>query len=102
MNGGNLVTNDEKGALDEWYVRHASFLLDLQILGLTLGFMFRGEQRSESALQQALLEQRNAHTWTNLPSTRKLVREELGPAFRGPLHSRAKSIKIRAQLDSAT
>ena len=56
VNGGNLVTNDEKGALDEWYVRHASFWLDLRILALTLGFMFRGEQRSESALQQALLD----------------------------------------------
>ena len=47
VNGGNLITNDEKGALDEWYVRHASFWLDLRILALTLGFMFKGEKRSE-------------------------------------------------------
>ena len=100
VKGGNLVTNDEKGALDEWYVRHASFLLDLRILGLTLGFMFRGEKRSESALQQALLEQRNGHPWKKWPATRRIVREELGPAFRGPLPSTAKSIRIRAQLDA--
>ena len=100
VNGGNLVTDDEKGALDEWYVRHASFWLDLRIVGLTFGFMFRGEQRSEPALKQALLEQRKSHTWKIPAATRKNVREELGPAFRGTLPSRAKSIKIRAQLEA--
>ena len=100
VNGGNLVTNDEKGALDEWYVWHASLWLDLLIVGLTLGFMFRGERRSEPALRQALLEQRKGHSWKKPASTRKIVREELGPALRGPLPSRAKSIKIRAQLEA--
>ena len=90
VNGGNLVTNDEKGALDEWYVRHASLWLDLLIVALTLGFMFRGEHRSEPALRQALLEQRKGHSWKKPAFTRKIVREELGPALRGPLPSRAK------------
>jgi len=42
VNGGTLVTNDEKGALDEWYVRHASPWLDLRILALTIRFAFTG------------------------------------------------------------
>ena len=98
VNGGNLVTNDEKGALDEWYVWHASLWLDLLIVALTLGFMFRGERRSEPALKQALLEQRKGHSWKKPAYTRKIVRDELGPALRGRPPSRA--IKIRAQLDA--
>ena len=100
VNGGNLVTDDEKGALDEWYVRRASFWLDLQIVTLTLGFMFRGEHRSEPALRLARLEQRRSHSWKTPASTRKVVREELGAALGGPLPSRAKAIKIRAQLEA--
>jgi lipopolysaccharide/colanic/teichoic acid biosynthesis glycosyltransferase len=98
VNGGNLITNDEKGALDEWYVRHASLWLDLRIVGLTLGFILRGEQRSETALKQALLEQRKGHSWKKPAYTRKIVREELG--LGGPLPPRAKLIKMRAQLEA--
>ena len=98
VNGGNLVTNDEKGALDDWYVWHASLWLDLLIVALTLGFMFRGEHRSEPALKQALLEQRKGHSWKKPAYTRKIVRDELGPALRGRPPSRA--IKIRPQLDA--
>ena len=100
INGGNLITNDEKGALDEWYVRHASFWLDLRILALTVAFIFKGEKRSEAALQQALLDQKNSHAWMKPPFTRKTVREELAPALRGAFPSKAKRIKVRAQLDS--
>jgi lipopolysaccharide/colanic/teichoic acid biosynthesis glycosyltransferase len=100
VNGGNLVTDDEKGALDEWYVRRASFWLDLRIVTLTIGFIFRGEHRSEPALRLARLEQRRSHSWKTPASTRKVVREELGAALRGPLPSRAKAIKIRAQLEA--
>ena len=82
VNGGNLITNDEKGALDEWYVRHASPWLDLRIVGLTLRFAFTGERRSEPAVRQALLEQEKSDTWKKLPSTRKTVREKIGPALR--------------------
>jgi lipopolysaccharide/colanic/teichoic acid biosynthesis glycosyltransferase len=96
VHGGNLITNDEKGALDEWYVRHASFLLDLRILALTLGFMFRGEKRSESILRLALREQKKTHSWTTPSLTRRVVREELAPAFRGP---KAKSIRVRGQRE---
>jgi lipopolysaccharide/colanic/teichoic acid biosynthesis glycosyltransferase len=35
VNGRNLVTWDEKFALDVWYIDHQSLGLDLKILGLT-------------------------------------------------------------------
>ena len=50
VNGGNLVTPEEKNALDTWYVSHASPWLDLRIALLTLRFAFTGERRSEAAL----------------------------------------------------
>jgi lipopolysaccharide/colanic/teichoic acid biosynthesis glycosyltransferase len=53
VNGGNLVTAEEKGALDEWYVRNASLWLDLRIALLTLRFLFTGERRSEAAVTEA-------------------------------------------------
>jgi lipopolysaccharide/colanic/teichoic acid biosynthesis glycosyltransferase len=28
INGGSLITKEEKGALDDWYIRHASLWLD--------------------------------------------------------------------------
>jgi lipopolysaccharide/colanic/teichoic acid biosynthesis glycosyltransferase len=53
INGGNLITTEEKGALDEWYVRHASLWLDLRIALLTLRLLFTGERRSERAVMEA-------------------------------------------------
>jgi len=53
INGGNLITTEEKGALDDWYIRNASLWLDLRIAFLTLRFLFTGERRSEQALHAA-------------------------------------------------
>ena len=39
VNGGKLITPEEKNALDEWYVRNASLWLDLKIIGKTIVFM---------------------------------------------------------------
>jgi hypothetical protein len=36
VNGGTHLTPSEKDELDEWYVRHASLLLDLRIIMMTL------------------------------------------------------------------
>jgi lipopolysaccharide/colanic/teichoic acid biosynthesis glycosyltransferase len=60
INGGNLIDVEEKGALDEWYVRHASLWLDLRIILLTVGFIFTGEKRSESAVETALAAQQES------------------------------------------
>src|SRR5262249_52713468 len=49
VNGGKLITPEEKNALDEWYVRNASLWLDLKIIGKTIVFMFCGESRHAQA-----------------------------------------------------
>jgi lipopolysaccharide/colanic/teichoic acid biosynthesis glycosyltransferase len=49
VNGGKLITPEEKNALDEWYVRNASLWLDLKIVGKTIVFMFGGETRHSQA-----------------------------------------------------
>ena len=54
VNGGNLVTVDEKDALDAWYIRHASFTLDMQIVLRTLMIVIKGERRDTGALEQAI------------------------------------------------
>lgn len=46
--GGRLLTPQEKGALDEWYIRHASLALDLKILAKTILVMLSGERRSNA------------------------------------------------------
>jgi lipopolysaccharide/colanic/teichoic acid biosynthesis glycosyltransferase len=48
VNGGNQITNDEKGDLDEWYIRNASPWLDLRILLLTCRYVFVGNRAKVS------------------------------------------------------
>ncbi len=60
VNGGNLITPQEKGALDDWYVRNASFWVDLHIVWLTLRLLIKGEQRAEKAISQALAAQQGS------------------------------------------
>ena len=65
INGGNLITPEEKGALDDWYVQKASLWLDLRIALSTMRFVFAGERRSEHAVSEAnSLQQTNAHLKT--------------------------------------
>jgi lipopolysaccharide/colanic/teichoic acid biosynthesis glycosyltransferase len=49
VNGGKLLTPEEKNAYDEWYVRNSSLWLDLKIAGLTVLFMLRGERSHAAA-----------------------------------------------------
>ena len=53
VNGGSLLTPEEKEVLDAWYVGHASPWLDLRILAMTLRSLLRGDRRSEAALDEA-------------------------------------------------
>jgi lipopolysaccharide/colanic/teichoic acid biosynthesis glycosyltransferase len=53
VNGGNLLSVEEKNALDEWYVRNASLGLELRIIFMTLLHVFRRERRSEMAIAMA-------------------------------------------------
>jgi lipopolysaccharide/colanic/teichoic acid biosynthesis glycosyltransferase len=54
INGGTMVTPAEKDALDVWYVRHASFWLDLRIAVSTALFALSGERMNHTALAQAM------------------------------------------------
>jgi lipopolysaccharide/colanic/teichoic acid biosynthesis glycosyltransferase len=44
--GGRLLSPQEKGALDEWYIRHASLWLDLRIFARTILTLLSGERRT--------------------------------------------------------
>jgi lipopolysaccharide/colanic/teichoic acid biosynthesis glycosyltransferase len=55
--GGKLITTDEKNALDEWYIRHASFRLDAIIVLRTVWMLlFTGDRRDEKAIVAAAQE----------------------------------------------
>lgn len=54
--GGKLISVEEKNALDEWYIRHASLRLEMAIVARTLRMLLTGEHRDEPAISAALLE----------------------------------------------
>lgn len=54
VNGGNLVTAEEKDALDIWYIKNASWRVDLRIVWLTLLVATSGERRDSRAVEEAL------------------------------------------------
>jgi lipopolysaccharide/colanic/teichoic acid biosynthesis glycosyltransferase len=58
ISGGKLISVEEKAALDEHYVRHASPFLDLKILLHTVWVMFSGDVRNEEVIAAALAESR--------------------------------------------
>jgi lipopolysaccharide/colanic/teichoic acid biosynthesis glycosyltransferase len=67
INGGKLITTDEKQRLDEWYVRNASLWVDLYILMVTLKIAFKNGLSSEEAeadVEQA--QSRNVVSWQTL------------------------------------
>jgi lipopolysaccharide/colanic/teichoic acid biosynthesis glycosyltransferase len=49
VNGGKSLLPEKKAEYDEWYIRNASFWLDLRILLKTFGFILRGERPSEES-----------------------------------------------------
>jgi len=53
VNGGVLLTPEEKDALDSWYIRHASPRLDLEIAWRTLVYFIQGERKGAAALEAA-------------------------------------------------
>src|SRR5690348_14245742 len=53
VNGGTLLSPEEKEALDAWYIAHASLWLDLRIMAMTVRSLFLGDRRSEQALTVA-------------------------------------------------
>lgn len=56
VNGGRGVSAVEKAALDIWYLRHASPLVDVRIYCATALMLLRGERRNEAAISLACRE----------------------------------------------
>lgn len=55
VHGGKNVMPEEKIALDDWYIRNATFLIDIKILLKTIQVALRGnELRDESVIQMAI------------------------------------------------
>ena len=75
VNGGILLTPDEKERLDEFYVRNASLWLDLRIVVMTALMFFRGDRRTELV----------GSAWTNALQAKP-------PQARRPLTQRAWAI----------
>ena len=54
INGGKLVSAEEKNSLDEWYVRNASLRVDAEIVWRTFVTVVLGDRRKEDQLAAAL------------------------------------------------
>ncbi len=53
VNGNTRLSNEEKLALDVWYVDHVSLRLDTRILFLTALTLISGEKRNDKHLKEA-------------------------------------------------
>jgi lipopolysaccharide/colanic/teichoic acid biosynthesis glycosyltransferase len=92
VNGGTLLSVDEKNACDEWYIRNASLWLDLKIVGKTALFLVTGERsRVKPRFQFG----------TGRP-TGRTVREQLGPSFRARLAVRSKLTVMPSSLEASS
>lgn len=68
INGGNMVTPDEKDALDAWYIEHASLMIDIKIVIQMLVIALTGERLDKRAVVEALT-WRNQHLAASAAST---------------------------------
>lgn len=50
VNGGKLLTAEEKVELDEWYVKNASLWVDINLVWRTFQFLRLGARRSDGAI----------------------------------------------------
>jgi lipopolysaccharide/colanic/teichoic acid biosynthesis glycosyltransferase len=78
--GGTLISAEEKNALDEWYIRHASIRLDAVIVLRTVWMLLHGDRRNEKAISIALLEKSNS-TFSLLPGSANLNTERSAARF---------------------
>ena len=65
VNGAALLSPKEKEELDEWYIRNASFWLDLRIAGLTLLRLVEGPRRPKQILakERVVRSDQTDHEW---------------------------------------
>jgi lipopolysaccharide/colanic/teichoic acid biosynthesis glycosyltransferase len=77
VHGGNLITPEEKNALDEYYIRNASFWLDLKILAKTAKVLIMGDWARLKLVERTL---RSGPAKPNLGSLTSVETElALGP-----------------------
>jgi lipopolysaccharide/colanic/teichoic acid biosynthesis glycosyltransferase len=74
VNGGKLLNAEEKDKLDEWYVRNASFWVDLRVLWKTVQIVLLGARSEEAAADKREIESRRTgqpkdETEQKLPSS---------------------------------
>jgi lipopolysaccharide/colanic/teichoic acid biosynthesis glycosyltransferase len=74
VKGGRAISATDKGALDIWYVRHASLALDLEILARTVPMVLFGESIDAAAIQTASRELQEAGLCTSSEFAPKAVR----------------------------
>ena len=76
VNGGTLLTANEKDALDEWYVQNASLWVDLRILMMTVRVMIWGQSRPH----ETMATRRYLHAGKELPALTapQLVKRGIG------------------------
>jgi lipopolysaccharide/colanic/teichoic acid biosynthesis glycosyltransferase len=68
VNGAKLVTKDEKGKLDEWYIQNASLWLDIRILWMTATMMLKSRLGSrETVADLAQVQRKDIGLDTTLP-----------------------------------
>jgi lipopolysaccharide/colanic/teichoic acid biosynthesis glycosyltransferase len=60
VNGGTSLSADEKNAVDEWYIRHASLWLDMKIMLRTFWVVVRDNPRNENLISTTFTERRRA------------------------------------------
>ena len=80
VNGGKLLTPEEKGTLDEWYIHNASAWFDLRIMGLTLQYLLRNRENQSSqtlatvhSISPVRTDEIKGHTLASVPSPRHRI-----------------------------
>lgn len=71
ISGGKLISIKEKNALDEWYVRHASYGLDMIILFRTALMLLGGDRRNEKWILAAVQESSCARSTPSISAATK-------------------------------
>jgi len=68
VNGAKLVTKEDKGKLDEWYIQNASIWLDIRILWMTATMMLKSRLGSrETVADLAQVQSKDIGLDTTLP-----------------------------------
>lgn len=93
--GGKLISAKEKNALDEWYIRHASFSLDSRIALRTMMMLVVGDHRDEAAIATAIAEKYQGELTKITQSITARISEQ-----RKAYRSRAEVMRTAADIGS--